>query len=221
MVEALGHLNGSVMVGFEDTTRRPRRAAWALVLGWALAGCGGSLQGKAPGAGSEGGNGSASPSGSGGGNGSAVTGGGGSGSGSAVTGGGGSGNVGAVTGGGWGGAGAPASVTDGGAGSDAGVPACATPVGAYLVRDASSGPGTCIFALPRPVNFASYDWITVRVHWDAVDASVELPFDANHLDGWDFTDADHASIEIYGPACDAFGTGAISRVVVSYVCLLI
>jgi hypothetical protein len=94
-------------------------------------------------------------------------------------------------------------------------------VGAYLLPDADAGPGTCIFALPRPVSAANFEWITVRVHQDAVDASVVLTFDTNHLDGWDFTDADWASIEIYGPACDGILTGAISRVVVSYTCLLI
>jgi len=73
----------------------------------------------------------------------------------------------------------------------------------------------CIFAIPPPWTSdgsSSRDNIVVRVN------GVEIPQDPRHLDGWDYVNATHASLEIHGPLCDALMSGAVQLVTIVYRC---
>jgi len=56
---------------------------------------------------------------------------------------------------------------------------------------------------------------------DAIDVTgngTVIPHDASHGNGWDYTDAAHTSIEIFGAPCDRVTDGTITRVSVTFRC---
>jgi hypothetical protein len=59
--------------------------------------------------------------------------------------------------------------------------------------------------------------------WDAIDlflGNTRLPRDSGRTNGWDYVDATHQAIEIFGPACDAIAAGTAGSVSVEFLCLL-
>jgi hypothetical protein len=108
-------------------------------------------------------------------------------------------------------------VRDGGAASDGALPPCGMPPVGTLVLKADADPGICICELPRPVSADNLDAIQLVVYGDA---PALVPQDTNHADGWDFTDATQASIEIYGPTCADALAGLLRYAAVAYVCTM-
>jgi hypothetical protein len=73
-------------------------------------------------------------------------------------------------------------------------------------------PPDCVLTLPpRP---AGADWppIGLRVN------GAEIPYDADHRDGWDWTDPSRTSVRLYGAFCDDFIAGRIETVTIDFFC---
>jgi hypothetical protein len=47
-----------------------------------------------------------------------------------------------------------------------------------------------------------------------------IPKDTSHANGWDYTNAAHTAIEVYGPKCDAILSGSIMTVTVTFRCII-
>jgi hypothetical protein len=47
-----------------------------------------------------------------------------------------------------------------------------------------------------------------------------IPRDQTHTDGWDYTNADHTAIQVYGPRCDMVTAGTIMNVTVTFRCII-
>jgi hypothetical protein len=70
---------------------------------------------------------------------------------------------------------------------------------------------SCRFPIAAPPGFSN-DGIDVR--GDAA----SIPRDVNHANGWDYTDATHTGIDLFGPACTGVTGGTTTRVSVVYDC---
>jgi hypothetical protein len=55
---------------------------------------------------------------------------------------------------------------------------------------------------------------------DVFGDGVKIPPDPTHANGWDYTDASHTAIEVYGPTCDAITSGTIKNVTVTFRCIV-
>jgi hypothetical protein len=71
---------------------------------------------------------------------------------------------------------------------------------------------SCVFALPPAPNGSARPNIGVRVD------GVDLPFDATHTSGWDFTDPLHTAVQIFGAACEDVMAGRIATVSIVFRC---
>ena len=65
-----------------------------------------------------------------------------------------------------------------------------------------------------PNSHTSNDYI------DVFGDGVPIPQDTTHTDGWDYTNAAHTAIEVYGPRCDAVMAGTIMTVTVTFRCII-
>ena len=72
---------------------------------------------------------------------------------------------------------------------------------------------SCTFALgPAPNENTSTSYIDVYAD------GVRVPQDPSDANGWNYTDATHTSLEIYGPICDALNAGTVMTVTVAFRC---
>jgi hypothetical protein len=58
---------------------------------------------------------------------------------------------------------------------------------------------------------------------DAIDVfgdGMPIPKDPGHTDGWDYTNAAHTAIQVYGPRCDMVTAGSIMNVTVTFRCIV-
>jgi len=85
------------------------------------------------------------------------------------------------------------------------VAACETPVPVQSV------PGTpCLYPIPAPpCDAVSSSHIRVMVNGSSINV------DQTHADGWDY--ADVATIQIYGPTCDAITAGDATSVSIVFI----
>jgi hypothetical protein len=91
-------------------------------------------------------------------------------------------------------------------------PSCGVQRPATRVPD-DAGAGSCILALGRPPNSnVSNDCIHLFID------GVPIPQATTHDDGWDYVDANHMTIQLYGAACAAVEADPPPTVVVSYPC---
>jgi hypothetical protein len=65
-----------------------------------------------------------------------------------------------------------------------------------------------------PNTMTSVDFI------DVFGDGVPIPRDQTHVDGWDYTNAAHTAIEVYGPRCDAVTAGTTMNVTVTFRCII-
>jgi hypothetical protein len=75
--------------------------------------------------------------------------------------------------------------------------------------------GSCQFDIgtaPNPMT--SNDLI------DVFGDGMPIPKDTNHLDGWDYSNAAHTAIQVYGPRCDMVTAGTIMNVTVTFRCII-
>jgi hypothetical protein len=109
-----------------------------------------------------------------------------------------------------GGAGADRSSDVGAGGDGAG---SAEDNGCWVTEALTATDDVCVFALPSPPNSnTSNDHIYVWAD------SLQVIQDQADVDGWDYTDAVHRTIEIYGPTCDRIHGAAVQAVSVTYFC---
>lgn len=74
---------------------------------------------------------------------------------------------------------------------------------------------TCTFQVgPAPNNQTSVD------HIDVYGDGMEIERDTTRADGWDYTDASHQAIEVFGPTCEAIKSATITNVTVTFRCLV-
>jgi hypothetical protein len=85
--------------------------------------------------------------------------------------------------------------------------------GCWVTEALTATDDVCVFALPSPPNSnTSNDHIYVWAD------SLQVIQDQTDVDGWDYTDAVHRTIEIYGPTCDRIRGAAVQAVSVTYFC---
>jgi hypothetical protein len=75
--------------------------------------------------------------------------------------------------------------------------------------------GSCQFDIgvaPNPMT--SNDLI------DVFGDGMPIPRDMSHMDGWDYSNAAHTAIEVYGPRCDAVKAGTTMNVTVTFRCII-
>jgi hypothetical protein len=85
-----------------------------------------------------------------------------------------------------------------------------TALNAILGRVAS-----CKFNIGNaPNNMTSVDQI------DVYGDGMKIPQDTSHANGWDYTNAAHTAIEVYGPTCDAILAGTVMTVTVTFRCII-
>jgi hypothetical protein len=70
----------------------------------------------------------------------------------------------------------------------------------------------CVLMLPPRPTDTDLPRIGLRAN------GAEIPFDAAHRDGWDWTDTSGASVRLYGAVCDDFIAGRIATVKIEYYC---
>ena len=74
---------------------------------------------------------------------------------------------------------------------------------------------SCNFAVGTPPNSnTSTDYI------DVFGDGTLIPHDTSHTNGWDYTDATHTSVQVYGSTCDAIMAGTITSVTVTFRCIV-
>ena len=74
--------------------------------------------------------------------------------------------------------------------------------------------GSCQFEIgAAPNSMTSNDFI------DVFGDGTTIPRDITHVDGWDYSNATHTAIEVYGPRCDAIKGGTTMNVTVTFVCV--
>jgi hypothetical protein len=74
--------------------------------------------------------------------------------------------------------------------------------------------GSCQFNIGNaPNTMTSNDLI------DVFGDGMPIPRDTTHVDGWDYSNATHTAIEVYGPRCDAIKAGTTMNVTVTFVCV--
>jgi hypothetical protein len=73
----------------------------------------------------------------------------------------------------------------------------------------------CAFTLGAPPNNnVSTDYIDIFAD------GARIPKDTGHSEGWDYIDATHQAIQIYGSTCDAINSGSVMKLTATYACLL-
>jgi hypothetical protein len=55
---------------------------------------------------------------------------------------------------------------------------------------------------------------------DVFGDGVPISRDPSHVDGWDYSNAEHTAIEVYGPRCDAIKAGSTMNVTVTFRCII-
>jgi hypothetical protein len=74
---------------------------------------------------------------------------------------------------------------------------------------------TCQFDLgAAPNSMTSTNYI------DVFGDGTLIPQDPSHANGWDYTDATHNAIQVYGPTCDAITAGTIMNLTVTFRCIV-
>ena len=75
--------------------------------------------------------------------------------------------------------------------------------------------GSCQFEIgAAPNSMTSVDFI------DVFGDGMPIPRDTTHTDGWDYSNASHTAIEVYGPRCDAVRSGTTMNVTVTFRCII-
>jgi hypothetical protein len=74
--------------------------------------------------------------------------------------------------------------------------------------------GSCVFSVPTPPPTSSRTAIGVTADGNNV------PKDLNNANGYNYTDANMTSIQIYGPTCDAIKAGTITNVTIVFHCVI-
>jgi von Willebrand factor type A domain len=74
-------------------------------------------------------------------------------------------------------------------------------------------PDDCVFSLPPSPTGSPRPNIGVRVN------GKDVPFDASHTNGWDYTDGTRTSVEVYGPACDDYLAAETRTATILFYCL--
>jgi len=73
--------------------------------------------------------------------------------------------------------------------------------------------GSCQFEVgAAPNSMTSNDLI------DVFGDGMAIPRDTTHTDGWDYSNAAHTAIEVFGPRCDAVKAGTTMNVTVTFRC---
>jgi hypothetical protein len=75
--------------------------------------------------------------------------------------------------------------------------------------------GSCQFEIgAAPNSSTSVDMI------DVFGDGMSIPRDTTHTDGWDYSNAAHTAIEVFGPRCDAVKAGTTMNVTVTFRCII-
>jgi hypothetical protein len=75
--------------------------------------------------------------------------------------------------------------------------------------------GSCQFNIGRaPNSMTSNEMI------DVFGDGMPIPRDTTHTDGWDYSNADHTAIEVFGPRCEAVKAGTTMNVTVTFRCII-
>ena len=75
--------------------------------------------------------------------------------------------------------------------------------------------GSCQFNVGMaPNSMTSNDMI------DVFGDGMPIPRDTTHTDGWDYSNADHTAIEVFGPRCEAVKAGTTMNVTVTFRCII-
>jgi hypothetical protein len=75
--------------------------------------------------------------------------------------------------------------------------------------------GSCQFNIGMaPNTMTSNDQI------DVFGDGMSIPRDTTHTDGWDYSNAAHTAIEVFGPRCDAVKAGTTMNVTVTFRCVV-
>jgi hypothetical protein len=75
--------------------------------------------------------------------------------------------------------------------------------------------GSCQFDIGTAPNSS-----TSNEKIDVFGDGVPIPRDQSHGDGWDYSNAAHTAIEVYGPRCDAVKAGTTMTVTVTFRCIV-
>src|SRR5262249_33241086 len=70
---------------------------------------------------------------------------------------------------------------------------------------------SCRIPLAAPIGFST-DAISV------LGDGAQIPHDPSRANGWDYSDATHASVDLYGAACTSVTSGTVQRVSVVFQC---
>ena len=68
----------------------------------------------------------------------------------------------------------------------------------------------CIFEIPQGTDMVDPDKVNVVVETSG--GTIETYKDPSHQDGWDYTDSSHTTVQLYGPACEAYKAEKGSKV---------
>jgi hypothetical protein len=83
----------------------------------------------------------------------------------------------------------------------------------WVTEELASTTDVCVFPLPPAPNpNTSPDHIYVWAD------NLRIIQDQTEVDGWDYTDATHQTIEIFGPNCDRIYAGVVKTVTVTFYC---
>jgi hypothetical protein len=86
---------------------------------------------------------------------------------------------------------------------------------ASAFRTVVSSSSTCTFQIgPAPSNDGTISVDSIGVLADGV----YVPRDTTHANGWDYTDATHNAIAIYGAVCDAIRANKVDRISIAFRC---
>jgi hypothetical protein len=99
----------------------------------------------------------------------------------------------------------------------AGAPAYYTPTSdgelANLLATAVTAPTACTFSLvAAPNSMTSVDFI------DLFADGIQIPHDPTHVNGWDYINAAHTAVQIFGATCARITAGSVIDVTVIYRC---
>lgn len=68
----------------------------------------------------------------------------------------------------------------------------------------------CIFEIPQGTEMVAPDKVNVVVETSG--GTIQTYKDPAHQDGWDYTDSSHTTVQLYGPACEAYKAEKGSKV---------
>ena len=74
---------------------------------------------------------------------------------------------------------------------------------------------TCTFQIGAAPNDR-----TSKDHIDVFGDGNKITYDTTHTDGWDYTDATHTAVQVYGATCDAIKAGTIVTVTITFQCII-